>query len=142
MYEIKKTARLNAGSFLIAKIFLDKKQCCANLNASIELLTILKFFIMITKKELLRLFLHLIDAKEDYRECRSVISDKEYLSTLINLGKIDHSYLSYVIDSLTEAADLTPVAVSKVWDEISPLLYNQGKLTIKKIVSLVYKYQS
>ena len=96
---------------------------------------------MKTRKELLRLFLYLIDARNDYADSHAIISDKTYLFKLINQGKIDHHYLSYAIDNLMEAANLTPYAVASVWTEISPLLYNRDSLTIKKVVWEVYKHQ-
>ena len=91
---------------------------------------------MKTKKMLLRFFLNLIDATEDYQKCHGVIGDKEFIPSLIKSNRIDEEYLTYAIYDLMDVANLSPSAKSKAWEALPNNLP-----TIKQVVREVYKHQ-
>ena len=92
---------------------------------------------MTTKKELLRTFLNLIEANDDYKAEKSIISRKDYLPQLIKMGRVDKEYLAYAVQSLLDTAHVALSDHQKVWTA----LYNSKGATIKRIVALAHKYQ-
>jgi len=92
---------------------------------------------MKTKKELMRLFLQLVDAEPDYQNNHAIISDKDFLSSLVESKRIDQYYLVYAVEDLIKAADIKPSVVKEVWNELN----KEANLTIKQIVKLVYNHQ-
>ena len=90
-----------------------------------------------TKKDFLRLFLQLVDTTNDYKESKSIMSDKNYLASLLQNGILTEDYLFCAIDELIAKANISPADAEKIKND----LRSEKTFTIKRLIFLVHKYQ-